>query len=165
VTQPLPTWLDEGFGTLAGDENGVAHILATTVRSEGDGKVLCESQIGHVTTNTATPVDVAVFELEGSGQFRVDLVLTATTADGDKGGTWRFGVRLKRVGTTVTLITAGVDPGASFDDTLDASLDVDSGTSADHTGHLLLTVTGLGDNESPVAITWGWEARMQRQVI
>lgn len=139
---------------LVGDDDGVAHLVAAEVVAEGDATVEPRSRVGHVKTTDATPVVVVLRTLLDPEVLAIDIVVTATNAAASKHGRWKLSCVVKRSGGAATLLGDGTDPDALASAGLAAEITV-SGNAA------RLSLTG----DAADAITFGFEVRMQKQVM
>lgn len=155
-----PSWMDDFFLTvryrLDGDATDVAHITAPEVVAEADATVEPRSKIGHITTEDDTPGSVALFTLVDNERRRIDIIVTATNADGTKGGTWQIRAQVRREAGIAVLVSGGTDPDPDVGNTAD--LDFELGVDGDD---VVAIPTGLPAED----FTFGWEVRSQKQVI
>lgn len=142
--------------TVTGDTDGIAHITAAEVVAEGDATVEPRSKLGHVKTLNDTPVPTILFAIATHEWRRIDIIVTATNADGSKGATWTIRAQVNRVAGAAALVSGGTDvsPDAGNTALLDCTVDVNA-------NNVRVVTTGLAAE----AFTFGWEVRSQKQVM
>lgn len=145
-------WLDRHFVSATTlDEDGIGHMNPTEFLADGDDKVTAHTLIGHLPTTDATVQHVELFDVSADEVLAVDIVVTVGPAA--QRARFKLSALIWGNGATATIDgTVDVDkkPPASA---LAATITV-SGSK------VRLSLTGIAATD----LTWGWEARAQRQV-
>jgi hypothetical protein len=132
---------------------GIAQVTAPEVRNTSDAHCTIHSYVSSVQTTDDTVTTLEAFTMADLTICAFDVVVTAVTSDGTKGGRWKRSVVYQRAGGAATIVGA-IETGT--DQETDAGLDVTIDTS---TNDVRVRVTGL----DATILRWGCELRVQEQ--
>lgn len=133
------------------DDDDVGHITPTTVVADGDDRVTVTSKLGSLQTSNDVQQHIELFDVSNDDVQAVDIEVTVGPAANC--ARFKLSALVKGVGSTATLVgsvDSDVKPSST---TLAATLTVSG-------AKVRLSVTGL----AATTLSWGYEARAQRQV-